>query len=103
MKTYAYDAFGNSLPTSPTANGQPPVIAQATATLCGGEAYDPALAAYYLRATRYHRAAGRFTSLDPYAGAAVVPANLQRFAYAGQASIPTADLMASEPVETVSG
>lgn len=84
MKTYPYDAFGN--PLAIPANGKPQAM-----HLCCGEAYDPALASYYLRARRHNPTLGRFASIDIHAGEAAVPVNLQRFGYAGQVPVDCAD------------
>ncbi|MGH7213181.1 MAG: RHS repeat-associated core domain-containing protein [Tepidisphaeraceae bacterium] len=84
MKPYEYDAFGN--PVKVTANGQPRAV-----DLYNGEVYDPALAAYYLRARRHNPMLGRFASPDIHAGEASAPANLQRFGYAGPVPVNRAD------------
>ena len=85
MKTYDFDAFGNALPAQAGNNGQ-----EQTVFLYSGAIFDPALAAYYLRATRYHPAPGRFASPDIHVGEASAPAQLRRFGCGSRACIAAA-------------
>lgn len=89
MNTYDFDAFGN--PVRITANGQPQALPADAVFLYSGEAYDPALAQYYLIARHHNPSLGRFSSPDIHAGEASAPARLERFGYASQAPLDAAD------------
>ncbi|MBI1790799.1 MAG: hypothetical protein HYR60_24995, partial [Acidobacteria bacterium] len=70
---YDYDAFGN---VTASTGGTPNVY------LYAGEQLDPNVGAYYLRARYYKTDAGRFLTLDPWAGDTFEPATLHRYTYA---------------------
>ena len=91
MKLYSYDAFGNPIWVNAPASGELQVMTTATASLYCDEAYDPALAQYYLRVGHHRDSIGRFTSFDNHEGEITDPASLRKFRYAGQTAIRAAD------------
>ncbi|HTB96485.1 MAG TPA: RHS repeat-associated core domain-containing protein [Terracidiphilus sp.] len=72
--SYDYDAFGNEI----SSTGSTP-----NSYLYRGEAYDPDLGLYYLRARYYNPITGRFVSRDPDDGDVTDPKTLHRYLYAG--------------------
>ncbi|QNM96752.1 RHS repeat-associated core domain-containing protein [Chitinimonas koreensis] len=71
--TFTFDAFGNELERTGTTT---------VTHLYRGEQYDPALAFYYLRARYYDPSTGRFPTMDSFAGFAMDPPSLHKYAYA---------------------
>ncbi|MFC4160746.1 RHS repeat-associated core domain-containing protein [Chitinimonas lacunae] len=71
--TFVFDAFGNELERTGTTT---------VTHLYRGEQYDPALAFYYLRARYYDPSTGRFPTMDSFAGFAMDPPSLHKYAYA---------------------
>ncbi len=74
--TYDYDAFGNLIFQSAISDLPTP-----NSYLFTGEAYDPDLGLYYLRARYHNPDTGRFWTADTFGGLATEPASLHRYTY----------------------
>ncbi len=70
--TYDFDAFGNLLAQTGTAENN---------YLYTGEQYDPNTGFYYLRARYYDAGVGRFVTTDPWQGDMYEPMTLHRYLY----------------------
>jgi len=71
--TIDYDAFGNEIGRTGTTNVE---------HLYRGEAFDPNVGFYYLRARYMDPSQGRFMGMDSFAGNTSDPASLHRYLYA---------------------
>ncbi len=70
--TIDYDSFGNEIARTGTTNVE---------HLYRGEAFDPNVGFYYLRARWYQPAVGRFSSVDPWTGCVECPLSLNKYLY----------------------
>jgi RHS repeat-associated protein len=73
----AYDAYGNIIGPQVGVVNLP-----LTKILYVGQQFDPALGQYYMRARYYATWAGRFTSMDTFAGSARNPLSMHKYVYA---------------------
>lgn len=69
--SYFYDAWGNSILPAPSTNS----------IRFAGQALDPTINLYYLRARYYDPSVGRFVSRDPIQGNVRSPQSLNRYEY----------------------
>lgn len=76
LERYGYDAYGNLL-----AGGGLTATNTLTSLLYSGEQFDTKTQLQYLRARYYSPSAGRFSSLDPFAGRPLDPQSLHKYVY----------------------
>jgi RHS repeat-associated protein len=79
---HAYDAYGNTLQTTGTADDP---------YRYGGQQLDAETGLYYMRQRYYDPVAGRFLGMDPVAGDPLRPLTLNRYAYALNDPVNLAD------------
>ena len=87
--TYTYDAFGSLIAST----GNTP-----NEHLYAGEALDPNIGFYYLRARYMNPSSGRFLTMDSYEGKTYDPRTLHKYLYVGASPVDNADPSGNESV-----